>query len=683
MNYPETRKDDRVSDFYFGKEVKDPYRWLEDDRSEETAAWVRSQNEVTNKYLSNIPFREKIRQRYEQLFNYEKYSLPFRYGGYTYYYRNSGLQNQSVLYRESKAGVAEVFLDPNTFSADGTSSLAGVYFTKDGSRVAYMISAGGTDWQTLHIRDAASGTVMEEQLQVKFTGASWKGNDGFFYSTYAREAGTSELSGLTFNHKLFYHRVGTPQVSDELVYGSDEQPTRYISSQVTEDERWLVVYLANETYGNAVLVKDLSDPKNEFVTIVADMKNQHTVVDTDGSFFYIQTDRNAPTGKLVRVPLQQPAEANWETLIPARPETLECSSAGGYFFCSYLQHAVSYVEQFDRDGRLVRVVDLPGPGSAMGFDARLEDKDLFYGFASYTQPFTVYRMDIADGLSSVYKSSAIRFDPSRYSSTQVFYTSSDGTRIPMIITARKDVVPDGSNPCLLYGYGGFGVSLTPSFSVSNLLLLENGGIYAVANLRGGGEYGAQWHQQGIGMKKQQVFDDFLAAMDYLVAEGYTNRERLAIAGGSNGGLLVGACITQQPDCCKVAFPAVGVLDMLRYHRFTAGAGWAYDYGTAEQSEEMFSYLYGYSPLHNVRDANYPAVLITTADHDDRVVPAHSFKFAATLQAHQRGPNPVLIRINVNAGHGAGMSTAQIIAEQTDKWAFFFYNMGLNFRPAAG
>lgn len=642
------------------------------------------QNEITQRYLSAIPFRSTIRQRYEELFNYEKYSLPFRYGGFTYYYRNSGLQNQAVLYRETEGRSPEVFLDPNEFSADGTSSLAGIYFTRDGSRAAYLVSAGGTDWQTLHIRDTGSGVEAAEQLQVKFTGASWKGTEGFFYSTYASEKEASRLSGITARHQLYYHRVGTSQDQDELVLGDGDQPTRYISAQVTEDERWLVVCLANETYGNALLIRDLSKPGNEFITVVADMRNQHAVVDADDSFFYIQTDRDAPTGRVVRVAITAPAEENWETMIPARPETLECSAAGRYLFCSYLRDAVSRVEQFDRSGNFVREVLLPGLGSAIGFHARQEDVDLFYGFSSYVQPFTIYRMEIAGGATSVYKTSAIRFDPSRYESRQVFYPGRDGTKMPMIITARKGILLDGTNPCLLYGYGGFGVSLTPSFSTSNLILLENGGIYAVANLRGGGEYGTEWHRQGIRMKKQQVFDDFLAAADYLVAEKYTSRERLAIAGGSNGGLLVGACITREPGCCKVALPAVGVLDMLRYHRFTAGAGWAYDYGTADESQEMFTYLHSYSPLHTVRDAVYPAVLITTADHDDRVVPAHSFKFAATLQEHQRGNNPVLIRISVNAGHGAGMSTRQIIEEQTDKWAFLFYNMGLEVKsgPAA-
>jgi prolyl oligopeptidase len=677
VKYPTTRKDSTVKDNYFGTEVADPYRWLENDTSDETAAWVEKQNQLTQGYLSQIAFRDAIRRRYENLFNYEKYSAPFKEGNKTYYYKNSGLQNQSVLYRESADSTEpEVFLDPNSFSKDGTTSLAGINFSKDGSMAAYNISEGGTDWQKLIVMNAADKKILEDTLNIKFGAASWKGNDGFYYSTYDKIRDGSKLSGITESHKLYFHKVGTPQKDDKLIFGSDAKPVRYIWAGVSEDENWLFIGTANETYGNSLYIQDLTKPNAAIQPVITDMKNQHNVVHNDAAYFYIQTDKDAPTGKVVAAPVAAPGIENWKTIIETAPEVLTASSAGGYIFCSYLKDAITKVSQHDTSGRLLREIELPGPGTAAGFYAKKEEKETYFTFTSYINPATIYKLDIATGKSEIYKQSKVQFKPEDYESKQVFYTSKDGTKIPMIITYKKGLDLNGKNPCLLYGYGGFSVSLTPWFSTSTIILLENGGIFAVPNLRGGGEYGEEWHQQGIKMKKQNVFDDFIAAAQYLEDNKYTSAAYLAIEGSSNGGLLVGACMTQKPGLCKVAFPAVGVLDMLRYHKFTAGAGWAYDYGKSEESREMFEYLIKYSPLHNVKEVAYPATMITTADHDDRVVPAHSFKFAAALQEKHKGTNPILIRIETKAGHGAGKSTKQAIDEQTDKWSFMFYNIGV-------
>lgn len=676
VTYPDTKKDTTVWDDYFGTKVADPYRWLENDTSAETAAWVKAENEVTHAYFSKIPFRDAIKKRYETLYNYERYSAPFKQGQFTYYYKNTGLQNQSVLYREAAGNATpEVFLDPNSFSADGTTSLAGISFSKDGSMVAYNISEGGSDWQKIVVMDAITKKQMGDTLQLKFSGASWKGNDGFYYSNYQRSGG-NVLSAKNENHKLYYHKLGTQQKDDILVYGNDASPVRYMGGYLSEDEKWLFISTANETYGNALYVQDLTKPGSPVVPIVTNMKNSHGIADVDDNYFYIQTDLDAPTNKLVAAPVANPGQANWKTIIDAKPEVLSVSAGGGSLFATYMKDAVNKVYQFDRSGKQIREIKLPGLGTAGGFYAKQEEKEVYYVFTSYINPPTIYKMDIASGNTSVYKESKVQFNPADYESEQVFYTSKDGTKVPMIITRKKGTELNGKNPCLLYGYGGFGISLTPYFNTSTLILLENGGIYAVPNLRGGGEYGEDWHNQGIKTKKQNVFDDFIAAASYLVDKKYTSRDMLAIEGGSNGGLLVGACITQQPGMCKVAFPAVGVMDMLRYHKFTAGAGWAYDYGTSADSKEMFDYLYHYSPLHNLKEADYPATLVTTADHDDRVVPAHSFKFAATMQKAQKGTNPVLIRIETKAGHGAGRSTQQIIQEQADLWSFMFYNIGV-------
>lgn len=677
VKYPQTKKDTTVKDDYFGTLVPDPYRWLENDTSAETAAWVKAENEVTQNYLSQIPFRDAIKARYEKLFNYEKYSAPFHQGKYIYYYKNSGLQNQSVLYREETgAGNPQPFLDPNNFSKDGTTSLAGISFSKDGSMAAYNISEGGSDWQKLVVMNAGTQKQTGDTLELKFSGASWKGNDGFYYSSYERAKDGSVLSAKNNNHKLYYHKLGTPQSEDKLVYGDDAHPVRYMSGSLSEDEKWLIISTANETYGNALYVQDLTKPNSPVVAVVADMKNSHGIVDVDENYFYIQTDKDAPTNKLVAAPLATPQAANWKTIVEAKPEVLNASAVGGNIFCTYLKDAVNKVYQYDRTGKQIREVQLPGLGTAGGFTGKQEEKETYFVFTSYINPATIYQLDIASGKTEVYKQSKVQFDPADFESKQVFYTSKDGTKVPMIITYKKGIELNGKNPCLLYGYGGFSVSLTPAFSTSSMILLENGGIYAVPNIRGGGEYGEDWHNAGIKTKKQNVFDDFMAAAQYLVDNKYTSRDMLAMEGGSNGGLLIGACITQKPDICKVAFPAVGVMDMLRYHKFTAGAGWAYDYGTSEDNKEMFEYLYHYSPVHNVKPAAYPATMITTADHDDRVVPAHSFKFAANMQEKQQGNNPVLIRIETKAGHGAGKSTQQILQEQADKWSFMFYNTGV-------
>lgn len=677
IKYPQARKDTSVHDNYFGTVVNDPYRWFENDTSTETAEWVKAENKVTQDYLSRIPFKDAIKKRYETIYNYEKYSAPFKEGKYTYYFKNSGLQNQSVIYRETPdSKEPELFLDPNTFSKDGTTSLAGMAFSKDGSMAAYNISEGGSDWQKLVVMDANNKKQTGDTLEIKFSGASWKGNDGFYYSTYARPKQGNVLTAKNESHKLYYHKLGTPQKNDKLIYGDDAHPIRYMGGSVTEDEKWLVISTANETYGNALYVQDITKPGSPVVPVITDMKNSNGIVYADYQYFYIQTDKDAPTNKLVIAPLKKPSTENWKTIVDAKPEVLSVSTAGGYFFCSYLKDAVNKVYQYDKTGKQLREIQLPGLGTAYGFSEKKEEKETYYVFTSYVNPATIYKMNIESGKADIYKESKVQFKPEDYESKQVFYNSKDGTKIPMIITYKKGIELNGKNPCLLYGYGGFSVSLTPYFSTSNMILLENGGIYAVPNIRGGGEYGESWHQQGVKMKKQNVFDDFIAAAQYLVDNKYTSRDMLAIEGGSNGGLLIGACITQQPGMCKVAFPEVGVMDMLRYHKFTAGAGWAYDFGTSEDSKEMFEYIYHYSPLNNIKDTSYPATLISTADHDDRVVPAHSFKFAATMQEKQKGTSPVLITIQTKAGHGAGRSTDQIIQEEADKWSFMFYNLGI-------
>ena len=677
VNYPETKTIDHT-DNYFDSIVPDPYRWLEDDRSTETGEWVKSQNEVSFDYLNKIPFRGAIRERLAKLWDYEKYSAPFKEGDYTYFYKNDGLQNQYVLYRQKGENTPEVFLNPNDFSTDGTTSLAGIDFSLDGSRAAYQISEGGSDWRKVIVLDAISKNMLEDTLlDVKFSGLAWKGSEGFYYSSYDKPKEGSALSGKTQYHKLFYHKLGTPQSVDGLVFGGEKTPRRYIGAFVTEDQQYLVITSAVSTSGNELYIKSLKNSNTPIVNVIDNFDKEHQVVHSEGDWLFIYTTLNAPNGRLVKVKASNPAPENWTDVISERKEPLSISTGGGYFFASYLKDALSLVEQVDLNGKVVRTISLPGKGTASGFSGKWKDPVLYFTFTSYTQPATIYSLDVKSGKSSIYKESKVDFNPADFESRQVFYQSKDGTKVPLIITYKKGLVLNGKNPTLLYGYGGFNISLTPGFSTSNIVWMENGGVYAVANLRGGGEYGEDWHVQGTKLKKQNVFDDFIAAAEYLIKEKYTANEYLAISGGSNGGLLVGAAMTQRPDLFKVALPAVGVLDMLRYHQFTAGAGWAFDYGTAQDSPEMFNYLKGYSPYHNLREGiTYPATLVTTADHDDRVVPAHSFKFAARLQKAHKGDSPVLIRIETNAGHGAGKPTAKIIDEQADKWAFTFYNMNV-------
>ncbi len=677
LSYPKTAKG-TVADPYFGTEVADPYRWLEDDQSPETKAWVMEENKVTNNYLEQIPFRDAIRQKLEKLWNYEKYSAPFKEGKYTYFYKNDGLQSQAVLYRQSDPGEPEVFLDPNLFSADGTTSLGGISFSKDGSLAAYQLSEGGSDWRKVIVINTSDKTIVGDPLiDVKFSGLAWKGNDGFYYSSYDKPKEGSQLAGLTQYHKLFYHKLNTAQSTDQLVFGGENMPRRYVGGYLTEDERFLIITAAESTTGNELYFQDLAKPEPEIKNIVDDFDSQQEIIDNIGSKLFIFTNLNAPNFKLVMVDAAGPKPENWKDLIPETENVLTISTGGGKLFAEYLKDATSFILQYNYDGKMEHQIQLPAVGTAGGFNAKKEDQETYYMFTSYVYPSTIFKYHIASGKSELYKKSGVSFDPEKYESKQVFYPSKDGTKIPMLITYKKGTVFNGKNPTLLYAYGGFGVNLTPAFSTSTLILLEQGGIYAVPNLRGGGEYGENWHLAGTKMNKQNVFDDFIAAAEYLFDNQYTSNEYLAIAGGSNGGLLVGATMTQRPDLCKVAFPAVGVLDMLRYHQFTAGAGWAYDYGTAQDSKEMFDYLHHYSPYHALKPADYPATMVTTGDHDDRVVPAHSFKFAARLQEFQQGKAPVLIRVETKAGHGAGRSTSQVINQESDKWAFMFWNMGLD------
>lgn len=675
INYPETKKIDHV-DTYFGEKINDPYRWLEDDRSAETEAWVKAQNVVTYGYLEQIPYRNQLKSRMEQLWNYEKISAPFKEGDFTYYYKNNGLQNQSVLYRKDKAGKEEVFLDPNTFSKDGTTSLGGLNFSKDGSLVAYAISEGGSDWRKVIVMEAKTKKIIGDTIvDVKFSGVSWYKNEGFYYSSYDKPVG-SELSAKTDQHKLYYHKLNTSQKTDKLIFGGDVK-RRYVGGYVSEDEKYLFISAANSTSGNELYYLDLSKPNAEIVTLIDNYENDNDVLDNKGSKIYLVTNYKAPNKRVVTFDLSNPAKENWKDCIPETENVLSPNTGGGYIFASYMKDAVSFIKQYDYNGKLVRDIQLPGVGTAGGFGGKEKETTLYFSFTNYVTPGTIYTFDPKTGKSAIYQKPKVDFNSADYESKQVFYTSKDGTKVPMIITYKKGTKLNGKNPTILYGYGGFNVSLTPSFSIANAVWLENGGVYAVANLRGGGEYGKKWHDAGTQLKKQNVFDDFIAAAEFLIKENYTSSDYLAIKGGSNGGLLVGAVMTQRPDLVKVALPAVGVLDMLRYHTFTAGAGWAYDYGTSEQSKEMFEYIKGYSPVHNVKSGTkYPATMVTTGDHDDRVVPAHSFKFAAELQAKQAGDNPVLIRIDVNAGHGAGKSVAATIQENVDMQVFTLYNMGV-------
>ena len=681
VKYPETAKK-AVVDTLFGTAVTDNYRWLEDDRSKETEAWVKAENEVTFDYLSKIPYREQLKERLSELWNYEKVGTPFKEGDYTYFYKNDGLQNQYVVYRQKDGAKPEVFLDPNTFSKDGTTSLGSLSFSKDGKTSAYAISEGGSDWRKIIVMDAESKTIKEDTLvDVKFSGISWKGNDGFFYSSYDKPKG-SELSAKTDQHKLYYHKLGTSQKNDPVIFGDiPSEKHRYVGGYLTEDDRYLIITASVSTSGNKLFIKDLTKPNSKLVTILDDVKSDTYVIDNRGSKLFLVTNLNAPNKRVVTVDASNPSVKNWKDFIPETENVLSPSTGAGYFFATYMVDAVSKVIQYNFDGELIREVKLPGVGSAGGFGGKTNAKDLYFSFTNYNTPGSSYKFNPKDGTYESYWKPSIDFNSDGYESKQVFYASKDGTKVPMIITYKKGLKLNGKNPTILYGYGGFNISLTPSFSIANAVWMEQGGVYAVPNLRGGGEYGKKWHDAGTQMKKQNVFDDFIAAAEYLIAENYTSSDYLAIRGGSNGGLLVGATMTQRPDLMKVALPAVGVLDMLRYHTFTAGAGWAYDYGTANDSKEMFEYLKGYSPVHNVKKGiSYPATMVTTGDHDDRVVPAHSFKFAAELQEKQTGNNPTLIRIETNAGHGAGTPVTKTIEQYSDIFGFTLFNMGYDQLP---
>lgn len=676
--YPETQRIDHT-DEYFGVKVQDPYRWLEDDMAENTKDWVKREVAFTNDYLAKIPYINDLKKQLKDIWNYEKIGTPFKEGEYTYFYKNDGLQAQSVLYRTDKKGKTEVFLDPNTFSKDGTTSLAGVSFNKKGNLIAYKISEGGSDWNKIIILDAKTKKQIDETLvDVKFSGIAWVGDSGFYYSSYDKPDG-SALTTKTDDHKIYFHKLGTKQSEDKQVIVKPNTKWRYLMANLTDDERFLIISGANATNGNELYIKDLKKPNSEFITIQSGFDYNTDVVDSKGDIIYVQTDKNAPNGKLQKLDFKNPN--TWVDVIPETDNVLSISTGGGYLFAKYMKDAVSFVKQYNYDGKVIREIKLPGTGTASGFGGKKQEKEIYYSFTNYITPPTTFKLNVASGKSEIYQKAKVKFNPENYVSEQIFYTSKDGTKVPMIISYKKGLKKNGKNPTILYGYGGFNASLTPSFSVINAIWMENGGVYAVPNIRGGGEYGKKWHDAGTKMQKKNVFEDFIAAGEYLQKNGYTSNDYLALSGGSNGGLLVGAVMTMKPELARVAFPAVGVLDMLRYNKFTAGAGWAYDYGTAEDSKEMFEYLKSYSPLHNVKEGVcYPSTLVTTGDHDDRVVPAHSFKFAAELQSKQKCSNPTLIRIAVNAGHGAGRSTDQIISEAANKFGFALYEMGIKELP---
>mgnify|MGYP001439095554 CR=1 FL=1 len=673
--YPITEKKE-VIDNYFGVEVVDNYRWLEDDLSEETAQWVKQQNEVTFDFLNQIAIKNVLKERLTEIWNYEKLSAPFKRGDYTYLYKNDGLQNQYIIYRE-KDDEEEVFLDPNSFSDDGTVSLSSLSFSPDGSLAAYAISEGGSDWRSVIVIDVLTKEIIEDTLvDIKFSGVSWKGNEGFFYASYDKPKG-SELSDITDQHKLYFHKLGTNQKDDKVVFGNTEK-YRYVWGGVSEDGRFLTISASTSTSGNKLFIKDFNQENSPIKNIVNDYDSDSYVLHNEGDLLYIVTNRNAPNKKVVNVSFQNPRVEHWQDFIAETKHVLSPSFGGGFFFAHYMIDAISKVYQFDTEGHNLGEIQLPGVGSSDGFSSRKEEKELYYRFTNYYTPSVIYKYDVESRQSELYWEPSIDFVTSDYVSKQMFFTSNDSTVVPMIITHKKGINYDGTNPTILYGYGGFNVSLTPSFSISRAVWLEQGGVYAVANLRGGGEYGKAWHKAGTQMQKQNVFDDFVAAAEYLISENVTSSDFLAIDGRSNGGLLVGAIMTQRPDLMKVALPTVGVLDMLRYHKFTSGAGWAYDYGTSDDSRVMFDYLKGYSPVHNVkRGINYPATLVITADHDDRVVPAHSFKFIAELQDKNYSDNPMLIRIETKSGHGAGMPVSKQIEQSADIMAFTLYNMGID------
>ncbi|MFZ5551902.1 MAG: prolyl oligopeptidase family serine peptidase [Bacteroidota bacterium] len=673
VSYPVTRTDSVVTN-YFGTAVADSYRWLEIDTAAEVKEWVKEQNKVTFGYLEQIPFRDKFKKRLEEIYNYPRVSAPTKVGEYYFFYKNSGLQNQAVIYyKKGENGKEEVFLDPNTMSESGTASISLVGFSTDNKYAAYSRSDAGSDWQEFRIIEIATKTELPDVLKwVKFSGAEWYGN-GFFYSRYPTPAKGKEFSATNQFHKVYYHKLGDPQEKDILVFEDKKNPLRYHYVDLTEDEKYLVLYVAEGTDGFECHYKPADLKTGGFKTLFSGFKNKSTVIDHYDGKFYVHTDIDAPKYRLVAIDVNDTAKAGWKNVIPENENLLEgVSTGGGKIFAQYLQDVATHLYQYDYTGKMEREIQLPAIGTAGGLGGKKDEMECFYMFTSFTYPTTIYKYDIPSGKSEVFYKPELKFNPGDFESKQIFYTSKDGTKVPMFIVHKKGLQLNGKNPTLLYAYGGFNISLTPSFSVSIIPILENNGVYALANLRGGGEYGEEWHRAGMLLNKQNVFDDFIAAAEYLIKEKYTSSEKLGIAGGSNGGLLVGACMTQRPDLYKVAFPAVGVLDMLRYHKFTVGFGWIPEYGSSDDSTH-FANLFSYSPLHNVKEVNYPATMVLTGDHDDRVVPAHSFKFAAALQAKNKGSNPMLIRIETDAGHGAGKPTSKIIEETADKWAFLFFN----------
>ncbi len=682
IKYPGTKKVNQ-EDNYFGTIVKDPYRWLEDDNSEETQAWVKEENAVTENYLSGIPFRQKVKDELKAMWNYTRYGSPFKEGDYYYFYKNDGLQNQAVLYRQKGLDTSpEVFIDPNKLSEDGTASISVPTFSKSNKYAVYLEAQSGSDWEVAHVMNVADKSLLKDELKfIKFSGTSWKGDEGFYYSRYPQTDDKEKLTVQNKNHSVYFHKVGTPQSDDVLVYEDKEHPLRVIGAWLTEDEHFLIVTKSEGTSGSEIWVKDMENTseKNDFTLLVNGFDTESSVIDNDGDELLVRTNADAANYKVVSIDPKNPARANWETVIPERKELLESvGTAGGKLFLSYLQDASSRVYQTDYKGYHARQIELPGIGSAAGFNAHKKDKELFYSYSSYDHPATIYRYNIESGSSTLFRKSEAKVNADNYQTVQTFCTSKDGTKVPMFITYKKGIKLDGNNPVLMYGYGGFNVPLTPGFSISFAYFLEHGGVLAVVNLRGGSEYGEEWHKEGMLQNKQNVFDDFIAAAQFLIDKKYTNPSKLAMRGGSNGGLLIGAVMTQRPDLFKVAIPQVGVLDMLRYHLFTIGWAWATEYGRSDKKED-FENLIKYSPLQNLKPGvKYPATLITTADHDDRVVPAHSFKFAATLQADNDGPNPTLIRIETKAGHGAGKPTDKQIDEEADIWSFVMYNLGMDF-----
>ncbi len=678
LTYPEAARVD-TTDVYFGTQVSDPYRWLENDTSAATAAWVEAENKVTNEYLSHIPFRTSLLERMTKLADYEKIGTPFKKHGKYYFSKNDGLQNQNVYFvQDSLTGTPRVFLDPNKLSDDGTVALTGLSFSNDGKYAAYTISRSGSDWVEIYVIDLATGQLLNDHLLwAKFSGASWKG-DGFYYSAYDAPTKGKEFSNVNENHKIYYHKLGTPQSTDKLVYQNPAEPKRFYSAGVSEDERILFLFESGAGRGNNLFVQNLTKPNAAFVPLTTDMDYEYSPVEVIGDQIFIQTNYQAPKGRIMVADINRPELANWKELVPESEPVLSGSQViGGKLFLTYDQDASSHAYVYGLDGKQIQEITLPTLGS-VGFSGDKDDKECFFSFTSFTFPGSTFKYDMDSNTYELFRAPKVDFVPADFETEQIFFTSKDGTKVPMFLTYKKGLKKNGKNPVYLYGYGGFNHSLNPGFSTGRIPFLENGGIYAQVNLRGGGEYGEEWHVAGTKMQKQNVFDDFIASAEYLINNKYTNPEKIAIVGGSNGGLLVGACMTQRPDLFRVAIPQVGVMDMLRYHKFTIGWNWASDYGTSEESAEMFQYLKGYSPLHNLKPGTkYPATLVTTADHDDRVVPAHSFKFAAMLQACNDGTNPTLIRIETKAGHGSGKPLAKILEEQADTYAFIMYNLGMH------